>query len=328
MNNKQYISLYANCIPVKGEIKSMIYDLQRKKSIDIPNDLYDFVHFFETHSLSELYDLNHVENHKVINEYIQFLIDEELAFITDEGERELFPKLNMSWDYPSQISNVILEISEVTFPILNKIIEFVIALGCEHMYLKIKMENSLVVIQNILDLLNTTPIYSIVLEAQLGIHEEISNYELVISDNKRVDTLFLITQEKQITSSKKIAVSITEDFISRKEYFFSINIPFFTEAQKHNVYFNRKLYINHEGIIKNAPETNDTFGNIQEISLDNLKHVVNSSQFQKYWKINKDSIKECQNCEYRYMCTDNRLPLIDTNGNYYFKTKCEIKTLC
>ena len=69
----------------------------------------------------------------------------------------------------------------------------------------------------------------------------------------------------------------------------------------------------------------ESFGNINTISYNELVEIIQSSQFQKYWKIHKDIITECKNCEYRYMCIDDRLPLLDKSGEYRFEIKCEIK---
>ncbi|QKX04218.1 grasp-with-spasm system SPASM domain peptide maturase [Aquimarina sp. TRL1] len=325
--NEQHIILYANCIPVKGQSKSAIYDLQRNKIIDIPNDLYDFTHFFDTHNVSELYELGGAENYETVHEYIQFLIEEEVAFLVDKGQQKLFPTLDMIWDYPSQITNMILEISDLTFPVLNKIVEGIISLGCEHLYIRIRMEDPIEVLRTILHLLETAPVYSIVFEVELGVHQKIKNYETLIDNNNRVDTLFLLTNEIKKTNSKKIIFSTPKDFITRKERFFRVNISLFTEAQGHNVYFNRKLYIDQEGTIKNAPETKETFGKITDVSNDELYDIIKSPSFQKYWEINKDLITECKTCEYRYMCIDNRLPVLRENRTYSFETECKIKAV-
>ena len=200
MNNKNFILLYANCIPVKGEYKSTIYDLQRGKTTDIPNDLYDFIQLFNKHSLSELYNIGGSENYDVIKEYIEFLIDEDIAFLIDESQRELFPPLDMEWDYPSKISNAIIEVSQITSSYLEKIFDYCIALGCEQLYLKIQTKNTLLSIQKILDLLATSTVYSIIFEISLKNSENVNDYEKIIKDNKRVDMLYLLTKEVQKTT--------------------------------------------------------------------------------------------------------------------------------
>ncbi|MDY8136435.1 grasp-with-spasm system SPASM domain peptide maturase [Aquimarina sp. 2201CG5-10] len=326
MKNKQYISLYANCIPVKGEHKSGVYDLQRGDFIDIPNDLYDFIQLFDTNNLTDLYRLTGKENHHIILEYIQFLIDKELAFILDEDEKEMFPKISKQWDYPAKISNSIIDVSEVTLTVLPKIFELLSELGCEHLYIRVKMKKPVKVIGYILDLLATSSIYSIVFEADLEVEKDISNYIDLIEAHKRIETLFLFSDKELIFSSEKIIIVNKLNFIARKEAFFTVNSLLFNESQKYNTYFNKKLYVNEKGILKNAPECNDEFGNINNLDLDDLKYIIDSSDFQKYWGVHKDKIEECKNCEYRYMCVDNRLPKYNVDKGYFFEESCMVKT--
>lgn len=46
-----------------------------------------------------------------------------------------------------------------------------------------------------------------------------------------------------------------------------------------------------------------SFGNIKEKS---LKEIVINQKFQSLWKIIKDDVEVCKDCEFRYICTDCR----------------------
>jgi len=104
-----------------------------------------------------------------------------------------------------------------------------------------------------------------------------------------------------------------------------VNLNLFMESQFFNTYFNKKLYVSGNGIIKNAPECDNEFGSIIEYNNKELIEIVASNQFQKYWKIDKSKIDECKNCIYRYMCIDNRIPIDTKNKTYKFNTICELK---
>ena len=82
---------------------------------------------------------------------------------------------------------------------------------------------------------------------------------------------------------------------------FVVNMKLFTESQEYNTFFNKKLTINEEGFVKNAPNSNTNFGKILDV---NLEKVVTSAEFQKLWRVSKNFISKCQNCEFRFMCTD------------------------
>ncbi|MDR2836169.1 MAG: hypothetical protein LBV69_08270 [Bacteroidales bacterium] len=62
--------------------------------------------------------------------------------------------------------------------------------------------------------------------------------------------------------------------------------------------------------------------NIENITIEELKELSFDIEFTKFWHINKDSTKICQDCEYRYMCIDDRMPIKVQNGEFFYKTKC------
>ncbi|REH56135.1 SPASM domain peptide maturase of grasp-with-spasm system [Tenacibaculum gallaicum] len=324
-NSDKYVRMFSNCIPVLGRDKSAIYDLQRKQMFNIPNDLYNFIQLFEEHTISEIFELCGKDNKQVVEEYFQFLVTKELTFLVDKDEIALFPKLNMNWASPAKISNAIIEISEITYPFFDKILKYLTALGCEYLYIKISTPESYIVIKNIIEKLTTSSIFSVVFEAKYNKDERITDYEQLVAENKRVETIFLLSEAQLKTTSSKIIITSPNKFVNRKECFFTVNISLFTESQKYNAYFNKKIFINKEGNLLNAPETEEVFGNITSVTFEDLEKITDSEQFQKYWRVNKDAINECKDCELRYMCVDNRVPQKSEEGSYFFTSKCELR---
>ena len=105
--------------------------------------------------------------------------------------------------------------------------------------------------------------------------------------------------------------------------FFNVHISLFTESKKHNTYFNRKLFIGCNGELKNSPESLTIFGNINELAKANdILHIINSTEFQIYWHVNKDSIDICKQCEFRYMCVDNNIPKQRNSKEWYMESEC------
>jgi len=62
-----------------------------------------------------------------------------------------------------------------------------------------------------------------------------------------------------------------------------------------------------------------SFGNIKDTTLED---ALKKRGFKKYWNINKDKIKVCQDCEFRYICTDCRAYLEDPKDIYSKPLKC------
>ncbi len=110
---------------------------------------------------------------------------------------------------------------------------------------------------------------------------------------------------------------------NKSKFEFIPNNQLFLESLNHHSYFNRKLYLNEHGVIKNASECKDIFGLIHEYkSFNKIEEIIKSQSFQKYWNIKKDDCTICKDCEYRYMCIDNRLPFQAYDNNWYHKIEC------
>lgn len=86
-----------------------------------------------------------------------------------------------------------------------------------------------------------------------------------------------------------------------------------------NSCLNKKIAIDKSGFIKNCPSSRKIYGHITETKLID----VIDEQFSSVWKINKDQIKECKDCEFRYICTDCRAYLKDSCDIYSKPEKCK-----
>lgn len=105
--------------------------------------------------------------------------------------------------------------------------------------------------------------------------------------------------------------------ISRSE--FSINLPNYIGSLNANSCLSKKISIDEKGAIKNCPSMRESFGSIKDIKLN---EVVRLDELKKYWGHKKDSIKTCNICEYRYICTDCRAFLEDPSDDFSKPLKC------
>jgi radical SAM protein with 4Fe4S-binding SPASM domain len=125
------------------------------------------------------------------------------------------------------------------------------------------------------------------------------NINNVIYTNDNVETIL----------SKKI--SNTDDFL--------LNIDGFLESQKYNLFYNRRIFIDNENNIKHSIEENEKYGMIKN---QNLIEIISNNEFKKLWGISKNQIEVCRDCEYRYICPDNRIPVEKGKDLYYHLTDC------
>lgn len=312
---KEFFRRYAFNVPVHGKNHSAIYNLQKGKIYTIPNSLFEIIQETETKSLQEIKNHYQGDDQSTLNEYIEFLIHQKIGFLTKEPER--FPNLSLEWRSPEIINNAIIEHAE------NYDIKSVLTqldhLGCKHIELRILSD------------LSTKKWSSLLKETEGKIFRSISilvaYYSLLtrdVVDNlyqkfKKIQSIVIYRSPHSLTdisssSIKFINKDLSEIFL--QEYpkdKYIVNIPFFTEAQQHNPYYNRKVCIDKNGDIKNSLLLARSFGKIQETT---LQDIINQASFQELWYASADKINEMKDSPFRYcqMVTSELVKLPD--GNY------------
>jgi SPASM domain peptide maturase of grasp-with-spasm system len=304
--DSQVFKLFADCIPVKGFRRSAIYDLGRREYKFIPNILYEIIKEWEGKSIEAV--KNHYSgNEETIDEYFDFLLENEYIFWCDEQEVSNFPPLNLTWDYPGKISNAIIQLHAESALDINAIIAELSGLGCKDVILDFETGPQITFIDELLDTLSKFPYRSVdfFLPYSHALHDE-ALWRTRCDANLIMHRIIIYNSpvEKQLTSENKVMGNII--FSKQKEinyhkvskYHFVTNIPTFTEAQQHHLFFNRKVIV------------------------DAKKWDINEEGFREKWFISKDQIAVCQDCEYRYMCIDSREPKKDRNNHWHFDSGC------
>lgn len=330
MKNNIY-KLFANCMIVKGFNRSIICDLQRSNYCFVPN------------SLTQLFDENDVldiekikrdiekESFPVLQEYIDFLIEHEMIFPCNLDEVFNFPKINLDFDYPATISNMIIDFDKDTFLDLKYIInKFCIPSNCRNIELRGYDLLSKLSLFKIAEDINGSFIKT--MDIIVNIDFEIDSHFIEwVGNNRKIRNFIIHSQsENKIISSGvkngfgtilKIKDKVTSDKHCGviNKYNFSLSIETFAESLNHNSCLNRKLSIDSNNNIKNCPALPESFGNIRDTAFED---VLKNVDFTKYWDITKDQIDVCKDCEFRYICTDCRA-FVEVPDNKYSKPlKC------
>lgn len=327
IQNDSYFKLFANCIPVRGSTRSVIYDLQKMRYRFIPNLLYDIITFQQNKTVGETKEVYHHQYDEGINAFFTLLLNEEWGFFTREPE--CFPDLDLKWDSPYKITNAIIDIGEQSNHDFQLIVDQLNSLGCAALQIRAYC----VVSEDVLAALLHPTLTSRLKHVDLIIKysEQLTKDYLfqLVSKNRRINHIV-------IHSSPFNEVYEIEDALVRINYSqeeitscsscgqisastFAINIPLFTESQKYNSCLNRKIAIDIYGNIKNCPSMTESFGNIEDMS---LQAALVKKDFQSLWKINKDQIEVCKDCEFRYICTDCRAYISDSTNIYSKPSKC------
>ena len=53
-----------------------------------------------------------------------------------------------------------------------------------------------------------------------------------------------------------------------------------------------------------------------------LNEIITSNEFQKFWNVHKDVCDVCKDCEFKYMCVDNRIPQKKNEKEWFHTTEC------
>ncbi len=326
-----FFKLFACCILVKGIRRSVLIDCQRQIIRTIPNSLFLLLDQCNDFSINYLKKGYEEGEKKIFDEYFNWLIQNEYGFWCTKNEKDCFPKINMKYDDPNRITNMIIDIDRNSLYNVKKVINQIKLMGIPHLqirsYKKMKWEKFRQII-NLFEDSRTTTID--IITPYFG--EIISIKDLYIK-NRRLLRLNSLLYYNHIENKTMISDDgISRIIFSKKDIqdkascglisnsFFSINIETVTESQHHNTCLNRKISIDANGEIKNCPSMQKSYGNIKDTTLE---EALNKQGFKDLWNIKKDDIKICQDCEFRHICTDCRVFIDNPSDIYSHPAKCK-----
>ena len=334
----KYLNLFACCTLVKGYSRSLICDLQRNRYYFIPNALLEIINKFEEYSYLELLNSFNESDQLVFISYIEFLEENELIFSTNSKDiNNCFPKLSLDWDSPSKITNLIIDIDSNSNYLKTSLIKNLNLEELQVEAIQIRVYNYPKIFKSIklLYLFFNIFMNSLIKHIEIILpylnDDSIKYLNFLINKEFRVSRIYLYNSpyNKIIPSkhdpdntfiycTKHKPISINNCGIIKPEYF-NLNQNHFCESQFNNTCLNRKMSISKDGQIKNCPSLKKEFGNILN---SNLIQTLGETDFKELWHVNKDSIKICQDCEFRHICTDCRAYIEDPQDIYSKPLKC------
>lgn len=337
-NLDNYLHLHADCIPVRGASRSAICDLTRNELIFFPNEYYEVLEYLVSDKIGNLLSSLECEEEKgFVIEFIDFLDRNELIiFLKDTS---LFPAIEERWEIPAIIQNAIIDVDAVHHD-FNKIFNDLDDLGCQ--FVQIRSFSDLLKLEDVCQILSSSQHKSIksvelllkynadipdeeyvkLIENQpiicnLTIHSSPEERELIVDYGCDEDRSRYIKKHIQLVS--QLIDSQTHcGMITVK----SLNAPTvdnFFETKLYNGCLNRKVSIDASGEIKNCPSMRESYGNVRNTS---LYSAINRIGFKDKWKVIKDQIKICKDCELRYVCSDCRAYVENPDDLYSKPLKC------
>jgi len=313
--------------PVRGYKSSVILDLHRSEWYIIPNSMYDFITQNEFSNIEKiLINVTNLDDREIIKEYFDFLLENELIFEIESDLANFFLNNVPKFDEPELITNTVLYLNLDNFKKIKAIFSEIEKTRCKYIQLKLDFKLNKNHLSEIESLFFNTSILSveiIINELDGNINEDellifienvgrIKNlcihkspYNKIIRSNTNMDNIIFLES----------AVDFNKEYLGLDN--FVTNTFSFAESLNFNLYFNKKLYIDALGNIKNS-NFSRIYGNIFD---DNLVSIINSNEFQSLWNITKDQIDICSHCEFRNICIDYRIPIAGKESYYYENSK-------
>jgi SPASM domain peptide maturase of grasp-with-spasm system len=307
--------------------------LQRDKFDFIPNALYELLLKFilKGKSIADIKHFFEDKNDSVIDEYFEFLEQKEYGFYSDAFLK--MPRLKMDeYIEPKEITNAIIDFSSTSahhdISFFTNIIMQLSNLQCEAVELRFYHFISIENLIKKLDCFEHSPIRDI--EVLMN-YNEIMNLEKIVEIRLQQPRLrkiiFYNSLYNKILEHEEIVIIYTKENIDSEKHcgiispwYFVSKIETFCESKNYNSCLNRKISIDKDGNIKNCPSMSKSYGNISKTYLHS---VLNELDFKKIWKIKKDEIDVCKECEFRYICIDCWAYLTERKNIYSKPLKCK-----
>ena len=306
----KYFNLFSNIMITKGATRILISDLQRNRSEIYPLELYTLIDELKICSIENLLMNYDHESEEIIQEYLDILLEREYGFITENSWADNFPPLSYEYRDYTTISNIFIELDNLK--ILYKIRHSIENLNSRHLIIFTKNKMTYDEILEIDLLFGAGPLENI--DIYLPYHNQINSYLFDKLNEKvsRISNLIVYSSPSlsfKIKNKLRFTVTFTKEDLKISSCgkvdmkYFNTNLPKVSEAVNHNSCLHKKIGIDKDGHIKNCPLMQESFGDIQNTSLE---EALAQPGFRKYWNITKDSIEGCKDCEFRHICTDCR----------------------
>jgi SPASM domain peptide maturase of grasp-with-spasm system len=321
---KQYL-LYSDCILIDGANIAAIYDLTRNKIVIVPKSLHNILKEYGGFPFSLLKKI-YIDETDTIYEYLEFLLKHEFIFETSNSEIK-FDNLSFSYNTYNLIDNIIIDSDIYSSHNYEKIAIEIEKTECKSLFLRLYDDNNTENIASIISHFSCNIKLNniiIMIPYKHDILDEIK--ENILKFGQVCEVIIHSSPSNRSINYKMQKIRYINEIIKNEMHCgkiysskFSINIKMFLENKNFNSCLHKKISIDKRGNIKNCPSCEKSYGKIGEVSLIN---IAKSEEFQEIWFLNKDHIKVCKDCVYRYACHDCRAYLSQKEDIYSKPAKC------
>jgi len=242
------------------------------------------------------------------------LIHNDIFIISEsKGYFKQFQDLDLVWDSPAIFTNCVISHSNaIDYKILNNELESV---GCKDIQIQFDQLIHFTELETVLSKFERSSIKNIELIFSRKFYslnylhrltKTFPRVQHIIMYNSKTNEYRKIRNGDVLITSLKTDIDYGLSKSKLSPNLFVLNLKLYLETLYWNNYYNKKLFINANGHIIRTIGDRKIFGKIGET---NLIKLSKSRAYTKFWKIKKSNILECRNCEFRFACVDDRLPL-------------------
>ncbi len=328
MKADNFFMLYSCCVITQGAKRDAIYDLQRSSFKYIPKAMTKVLSLCKKGKSVDFIKRKFKENERIIDEYFDFLIENEFGQFVDEFDNCFVP-LDTTANLYQGINYAILDYSLESKYLLEDAIAQLGELRCEHLELRFYDFVTLDFIEHVLAAVQGTTISSVYMIVQYSEQLFVENIKKLHEKHPRMIMVICVGAPKgfnKILKNNHLVVFYTEQQVKDEnncgvfsKSYLTINTDFYVESLHYNNCLSNKLSVSRFGEIKNCPSMDRSFGNIATTT---LKSAIENSDFRDLWQISKDKIEGCNICELRYICQDCRAYRRNKNDIFSKPLKC------
>ncbi len=324
-SQEDYLVLLSTCQVTKGSNRNILIDYAHDSVYEIGNDHVQLLHKLrETPILNVSEQIEDDESKGYFEEFISFLISQEMAVVTPHPEN--FPEISKSLHNDSlKIIDSILEVApDSSLDGIEKFCREISELGCQEIVVWFVSESiTMEIIDAVFDILTKYDFSYI--EAHCTYNGVMKNREIVwsfVENHASLKRVYLYSAEKKervdvVNIFSDLAPMSLGEFITVEQnfndgnccgqiHFESLDFSGYWVTNmllKKNGCLYKKVSLKKDGTIVNCPCLDVAYGNIRDTTVEN---VIQKKTFKRWGEIKKDDIHVCKECEYRYNCTDCR----------------------
>jgi len=323
-----HFHLFSCCIPVRGYKKAVICDLQRNIIQPIPLPLYEILTQGDLgETVEDITAKYGLKEKNLIEEYLTFLYHNQFGYTTDSPVSNSHLDLSQI-EEGNEITNAIVDYEACSMHSLRTIASQLDVMDCQALELRFYYPVSSEKLNEELSYLSDTSIQTLEIVLEYGSEYELESI-LRLKDTYPILRKITISNscENTVYYRNELTVIYTCNIIRDEqccgvtnEFYCIAETKLFIESVHFNSCLNKKIAVDKQGFIRNCPSMRNHYGHI---SVKSLFDAIKNDDFRKVWKINKDQIEVCSDCELRYVCQDCRAYIEDIDNIYSKPIKCK-----